>query len=136
MLKMWVPALRSSVKNAAPRPGHGTPSPLQEFAGLVERAKRKAGLRKVFGRAFLAVDHGEHQCDLATGVAHRFDRLHRRTAGRGDVLDDHHALSAQALALCQSFDGELRAVLFRLLADEEGRDRMTFDPGKLRDRAG
>src|SRR5438105_9292124 len=62
------------------------PSPLQEFAGLVERAKRKAGLREGFGRAFFAVNHGEHQYDLAAGVAHRFDRLQRRTAGRGDVL--------------------------------------------------
>src|SRR5258705_2412970 len=52
-------------------------SPLQEFAGLVERAKRKAGLPKVFCRAFFPVDHGEHHCNFATAVAHRFDRLHR-----------------------------------------------------------
>ena len=39
-------------------------SPLQKFTRLVERAKLHPGLGKRFGRAFLAVDHGQHQHDL------------------------------------------------------------------------
>ena len=64
-----------------------------------------------------------------------FDRLQRRTAGRGDVLDDHDALALQALALGEAFHGEPGAVLLGFLADEKGRDRVALDPGQLRDRA-
>src|SRR5438876_4854900 len=131
--KLWVAALRSSMKSAAPRPGHEK-SPLQEVAGFVERTKRKARLREGFAGAFFAIHHGEHQRDLAAGIAHRFDRLQRRAAGGGDVLDDHHALALQALALGQSLDREPGAMLLRFLANEERRDRMALDPGELRDR--
>ena len=79
---------------------------LQELAGLVQRAERNACFREGFGRAFLAVDHGQHQRDLAAGLADRFDRLHCRAAGRGDVLDDHDALALQALVFGQAFDRE------------------------------
>jgi hypothetical protein len=58
-----------------------------------------------------------------------------RTASTA-VLDDHDALAPQALAFRQSLDREPGAVLLRLLAHEEGRDRMALDPGQLRDRAG
>ncbi len=51
-------------------------STLQKLARLVERAEGEAGLREIFRGAFLAIDHGEHQHDLAAGVAHGFDRLH------------------------------------------------------------
>src|SRR6266540_1783032 len=61
-------------------------SPLQKLTRLVERAKLKPSLGEGFGRAFLAVDHGEHQHDLAAGVAHGLYRLQRRASGRGDVL--------------------------------------------------
>src|ERR1700736_5186644 len=81
-------------------------SSLQEFSGLVERAKRNAGFREGFGGAFFAVAHGEHQHDLAAGLAHRLGRLQRRAAGGGDVLDDHHALAVQALALGEALDRE------------------------------
>ena len=78
----------------------------------------------------------KHQRDFAAGVAHRLDRLQRRTAGGGDVLDDHDALALQAFALGKALDREPGAMLLRLLADEERRDRMALDPGELRDRAG
>src|SRR5260370_32859957 len=85
-------------------------SPLQKLTGLVERTKRDAGGGKGFAGALFAVDHGEDQRDLAAGVAHRFHSFERRAASGGDILDDHHALALQALALCQSFDRETRAM--------------------------
>ena len=109
---------------------------LQKFTGLVQRAELQPRLRERFGRAFFAVDHGEHQRDHAAGVAHGFRRLQRRAAGRGDVLDDHDALAFQGLALGQPLDRQPRAVLLWLLAHEERRDRVALDPGELRDRAG
>ena len=45
-------------------------------------------------------------------------------------------LPLQALAFRQTLDREAGAVLLRLLAHEERRDRMALDPGQLRDRAG
>src|SRR5262249_30134522 len=42
----------------------------------------------------------------------------------------------QALALGKPLDRKPRTVLLRLLAHEEGRDRMALDPGELRDGAG
>src|SRR3954469_22455462 len=50
-------------------------SALQELTGPVERTERQACFLERFRRAFLAVDHGEDQCDIATGIAHRFGRL-------------------------------------------------------------
>src|ERR1700730_454742 len=68
-------------------------SPFQKFTGLVERAERHAGLREIFRGAFLAIDDGIDQHDVAAGVAHRFERLDGGTAGGGDVLDDDDALA-------------------------------------------
>src|SRR3954464_1790426 len=89
---------------------------LQKLAGLVERAECDAGFGERLGSAFVAVDHGEDQHDLAAGLAHGFGGLQRRAAGRGDVLDDHDALAGQALALGESLHGETGAVLLRFLA--------------------
>ena len=77
------------MKNAAPRPGHEI-LPLQKLAGLVERAERQAGFREGFGRAFLAVDHGEHQRHLAAGIALIF-------AGLGLLLVDGFVAVALAV---------------------------------------
>ena len=62
--------------------------------------------------------------------------FNRRAAGRGDVLDNHDPLSLKALALGEALHRKPRAMLLRLLAHEERRDRMALDPGELRDRAG
>src|ERR1700681_4348148 len=94
-------------------------SPLQEFAGLVQRTKGNPGLRKVFAGALIAVHHGEDQNDLGAQLAHRFHRLQRRAPGGGDVLDNHHALALQALAFGETLDREPGAMLLRLLAYEE-----------------
>src|SRR3982074_3008714 len=88
-------------------------SPAQKFAGLVERAKFQPGLREVFRSTLLAVHHGEHQRDLAAGVAHRLDRLDRGAAGGSDILDDDDAFALQRLAFRQSFDRKAGAVLLR-----------------------
>src|SRR6202035_4736361 len=97
-----------------------TRSILQELAGLVERAEGNAGFGESFGRAFFAVDHGEHQHDLAAGLAHRFGGLPRRAPCRGDVLDDHDTLAGQGLAFGEAFYRKAGAMLLRLLANEEG----------------
>src|SRR5580693_4020755 len=129
-------SLRRSYSRTAAVGGQCSPSSargkkesiLQKFRGLVERTKWQTGLAKGFGGAFFAVHHGQHERDHPAGIAHGFDRLERRAARGGDVLDDHHALALQAFALRQSLDREPRAVLLRLLAHEERRDRMTLDP--------
>src|SRR5436309_9888138 len=105
-----------------------TRSILQEFARIVERAERNAGLGKGIRGAFVAVHHGENQRDFAAGLAHGFDGFQRGAAGCGDVLDDDHALALQALALGKTFDREASAMLLWLLADEERRDRVALDP--------
>src|SRR5439155_4541974 len=46
------------------------------------------------------------------------------------------ALALEALAYRQPLDRQPRAVRLRPLAHEEGRDRVSLDPGYLRDRAG
>src|SRR3954454_21381640 len=141
MVNEWCSGKGKAERNAAssclsPQArGEGVESSrLQELTGLVERSKLQPYLGKGFGRAFLAVDHGEHQHDLAAGLAYGLGRLQRRTAGRGDVLDDHDALALQGLTLGQPLHREAGAVLLRLLAHEERRDRMPLDPGKLRNR--
>ena len=54
-------------------------SPFQKLARFVQRAECQPGLRKIFHCAFFAVDHGEHQHDLAAGIAHRIDGLDGRS---------------------------------------------------------
>src|ERR1700710_1295471 len=102
--------------NPRVKPAYDAESPAQKLTRLVKRAERNAGLRKIFRCTFLAVDHGEHQHDLAAGIAHRIDRLDGRSAGGGDVLDNDDTLALQGLAVGQSLDREAGAVLFRLLA--------------------
>src|SRR5258706_5793840 len=83
--KTWIPGTRPGMtegngfgtRGRAHHRSNRRESILQEFAGLVERAEGNAGLRKGLGRAFVAVHHGEHQRDLAAGLAHRFDRFQR-----------------------------------------------------------
>ena len=62
---------------------------------------RGEGLR----RPLLAVDErhrrGAPRARAAHGTGHR---LQRRSAGRGDVLDDQHWLALEALALAEAFD--------------------------------
>src|ERR1700676_4896946 len=103
-------------------------SPLQEFAGLVQRTKGNPGLRKVFAGALIAVHHGEDQNDLGAQLAHRFHRLQRRAPGGGDVLATTTALPLQAIAFCETFDRKPGAMLLGFLAHEEGRDRMALEP--------
>src|ERR1700757_1396972 len=109
---------------------------LQEFRRVVERAERRAGLRESVVGAFLAVDHGQDQHDIGADLAQRLDGLHGRAAGGGDVLDHHDPFALEGLVPGETFDGEPRAVLLRLLAHEEGRDRMPLEPGELRNRTG
>lgn len=52
-------------------------SVFQILARLEQPAEGKAGLRKIFDGAFLAVHHGQHKNDFAAGVAHGVDRLQR-----------------------------------------------------------
>src|SRR4029078_2688354 len=90
----WLSTARKRERNEA----NVTRSILEEFTGIVERAKRNAGLRKGFGRALVAVPNGEDKSHFAAGLAHGFYCFQRGAAGRGDVLDDDHALALQALA--------------------------------------
>src|SRR5690242_16262486 len=125
----------SRVSNFAATRAQERRSRLQEFAGLVERAKGYAGFGKGFGRTFIAVHHREHQRDLAAGIAHGLHSFQRRAAGRGDVFDDDDALALKALARCETFDRETCAMLLWLLADKESGDRVALDPRELRNRA-
>ena len=97
--------------------------PLKNSLALYSERNATPGLREIFRRAFFAVDHGEHQHDLAAGVAHRIDRLDRGAAGGGDVLDNDDALALQGFAFGQPLDREPGAVFLRLLAHEERGDR-------------
>src|SRR5689334_14405416 len=101
---------------------------LQKFACGVEPLERKSDLGKGFAGTLLAVYHGQNQRDVGARFARGVDCLDGRIAGRGDVLDDHHTLALQSFIFRQSLDRKPRTVLFRLLADEKGRDRMTLDP--------
>src|SRR4051812_1773781 len=102
------------------KPAHdGASLFFQKLARLVQRAEGQAGFREGLGGAFLAVDHGEDQSDLAADLAHRVRGLDRRAAGGGDVLDDDDAFACEAFALREALDRQARAVLLRLLAYEE-----------------
>ena len=100
---------------------------LQKFARPVQRAKLEAGLREVSVAPSSRSTMVKTSAISAPARA-RLDRLQRRTARRGDVLDDHHALALQALALGESLHREPGAVLLRLLADEKRGDRVALDP--------
>ena len=56
-----------------------------------DERKRKAGLREGFGCAFIAVHHGEHQHDLAAGLAQ---------GGRADLDDPEGLMNARKLLHC------------------------------------
>src|SRR6478672_2130396 len=110
-------------------------STVEEFAGPVEPAKRQSGLCEGLGGTFFAIDHGQDQRHLGSGLARRLHSLERRVTGGGDVLDNRHALALEGLVFRQSLHRKPGSMLLWLLAHEEGCDRMALDPGQLRHRA-
>ena len=98
---------------------------LEEFRRLVQRPEIAARPR---GRCRSAPSSRSTMVSTITisapELTHRVHRLDRRAAGRGDVLDDHHALAGQRLAGRQPLDRQTRAMLLRLLAHEERLDRL------------
>src|SRR6266850_6631986 len=71
------------------------------------------------GAALLAIDEGDDGGDLQAGLLRPADRLQGGGAGRDDVLEDGDAGAAGDVVL----DDAPGAVLFRVLADQEGAER-------------
>ena len=98
--------------------------------------KRRPAAAKGFGGPFLAVDHGEDERDLGARLPHGLRRLQGGAAGGGDVLDHGDALAGKRFVLGEALDQELGAMLLRLLAHEEGVQRIAAQRAQRGDGAG